>query len=82
MVPLCSFDPFISTRVQGFWSPLLAVPFGRLSLHPSLFLPPNQPLPLLPPLPSFYRNVSFYHSHYPLCPLLFPFLLSDFGKQF
>ena len=38
MVPLCSFDPFISTRVQGFWSPLLAVPFGRLSLHPLPFL--------------------------------------------
>ena len=31
MFPLCSFDPFISTRVQGFWSPLLAVLFGRLS---------------------------------------------------
>ena len=39
MVSLFSFDLFISTKVQGFWSPLLTVPFGRLSLHPSPFLP-------------------------------------------
>ena len=32
MVPLCSPDPFVSVRVQGFWFPLLTPPSGHFPL--------------------------------------------------
>ena len=81
MFPLCSVDPFISTRVQGFWSPLLAVPFGRLSLHPLLFLSTQPTATTLTFLLSFlYRNVSFHHSHHPFCSPLLRFLSGNPGK--
>ena len=69
MVSLCSFDALISTRVQGFWSPLLTVPFGRLSLHPSLFLPSS---PQLPPSPLKLFSITMSSSATPMIPAASP----------
>ena len=59
MVPLCSLNPFVSVRVQGFWFPLLTTPFGHFPfiLHFSFPLTHQSPL-LSPTAPIFFPMSS------------------------
>ena len=62
MVPLCFIDTFVSAGVQGFWFPLLTVPFGHFSPHPSLFLPPTPSYHLYHPTFSFSMSFPIANS--------------------